>query len=351
MTQEHEAANQPLDADVPRNAVEVRLAARPTGWPTPDNFEIAEAPVTAPGENQILVRNQVMSVDPAMRGRMDDRRSYVPPFRVGEALQGGAVGEVVVSRSPKFTPGQTVLHQLGWREYATVDDSKAQRVDPAAAPIGAYLGVLGMPGLTAYVGLLDIARFTAGETVFVSGAAGAVGSVVGQLAKLRGAARVIGSAGSAEKVRHLTEDLGFDAAFNYKDGPVAEQLRSAAPDGIDIYFDNVGGDHLEAAIHELHWYGRIAACGGISGYNATEPPRGPRNMMQFVVKRLAMRGFIVIDHFDRRPQFLDEVGPLVRDGRLRYRETTVDGLRNAPGAFLGMLRGENIGKMLVSIAS
>lgn len=342
MTQEHQAA-------VPREALEVRLASRPTGWPTPENFEIAEAPVLDPGENQILVRNQVMSVDPAMRGRMNDQRSYVPPFRVGEALQGGAVGEVVASRSPKFQPGDTVLHQLGWREYATVDDSKAQQVDPAAAPIGAYLGVLGMPGLTAYVGLLDIAGFTAGETVFVSAAAGAVGSVAGQLAKLRGAARVIGSAGSAEKVRHLTEELGFDAAFNYKDGPVAEQLRSAAPEGIDIYFDNVGGEHLEAAIAEMRPFGRIAACGGISQYNATQPPQGPRNMMQFVIKRLTMRGFIVIDHYDRRPRFLTEVGALLREGKLHYRETTVEGLRNAPDAFLGMLRGENIGKMLVTL--
>jgi NADPH-dependent curcumin reductase CurA len=333
----------------PETALEVRLAARPTGWPTPDDFELVDAPVVSPGANQILVRNKVMSVDPAMRGRMNAGRSYVPPFRLGEALQGGAVGEIVVSRSPRFTPGQTVLHQLGWREYATIDDSKVQPVDPAAAPLGAYLGVLGMPGLTAYVGLFDIAGFTPGDTVFVSGAAGAVGSVVGQLAKVRGAAKVIGSAGSAEKVHHLTEELGFDAAFNYKDGPVAEQLRAAAPDGIDVYFDNVGGDHLEAAIGELRTFGRIAACGAISQYNATKPAPGPRNMMQFVVKRLTMRGFIVIDHFDRRQQFLDEVGALVREGTLRYRETTVDGLRNAPDAFLGMLRGENLGKMLVTI--
>ncbi|MDR7301463.1 NADP-dependent oxidoreductase [Haloactinomyces albus] len=337
------------DKAVPEQALEVRLASRPNGWPTRENFDLVEAPVPEPGDGQILVRNKVMSVDPAMRGRMNNAKSYVPPFEIDKPLSGGAVGEVVVSNSRHFSAGQTVLHQLGWREYATVGESHAVAVAEENAPLGAYLGVLGMPGLTAYVGLFDIASFQQGDTVFVSGAAGAVGSVVGQLAKLHGATRVIGSAGSPEKVRSLTEDLGFDAAFNYKDAPVAEQLKTAAPDGIDVYFDNVGGDHLEAAIGSLNEFGRIAACGAVSQYNATEPQPGPRNMFQFVTKRLSMRGFIVIDHADRRDRFFSDVGPLVRDGKLRYEETTVEGLRNAPDAFLGMLRGENTGKMLVTV--
>lgn len=334
---------------VPDQGLEIRLASRPKGWPTQENFDAVEAPVTAPGANQILVRNKVMSVDPAMRGRMNDAKSYVPPFQLGEALSGGAVGEVVASNSEKFTPGQHVLHQLGWREYATIDDSNAVAVSEDNAPLSAYLGVLGMPGLTAYAGLFDIANFTSGDTLFVSGAAGAVGSLVGQLAKRHGAAKVIGSAGSPEKVRYVTEELGFDAAFNYKDGPVGQQLKDAAPDGIDAYFDNVGGDHLEAAINSLNTFGRIAACGAISQYNNAEAQPGPRNMFQFVAKRLSMRGFIVIDHAERRHQFFEDVGPLVREGKLRYDETTVDGLRNAPEAFLGLLRGENTGKMLVNI--
>ncbi|MFR9730928.1 NADP-dependent oxidoreductase [Saccharopolyspora sp. MS10] len=334
---------------LPETGVEIRLASRPNGFPVRENFEIAEAPVPAPGEGEILVRNEVMSVDPAMRGRMNDVQSYVPPFQLGKALDGGAVGEVIASNSPRFQVGQHVLHGLGWREYATLDAERAAPVDPDAAPLNAYLGVLGMPGMTAYVGLFEIAKFREGDTVFVSGAAGAVGSLVGQLAKQNGAAKVIGSAGSAEKVRYLTEELGFDAAFNYKDGPVAEQLAQAAPDGIDVYFDNVGGDHLEAAIDQLNDFGRIAACGAISVYNDTDPTPGPRNMFQIVKKRLNIRGFIVIDHVDLRERFQTDVAPLVRDGRLRYTETVVEGLRNAPDAFFGLLRGENTGKMLVTV--
>ncbi|MGJ7908595.1 NADP-dependent oxidoreductase [Actinopolyspora sp. H202] len=336
------------DSSVPTTGVEIRLASRPQGWPTHDNFEVAEAPVPQPESGQLLVRNKVMSVDPYMRGRMSAAKSYVAPFEVGEPLDGAAVGEVVASSSEKFEVGQLVLHALGWREYALVNESQATAVSDEAPP-NAYLGVLGMPGMTAYVGLMDKAEFHEGDTVFVSGAAGAVGSLVGQLAKLGGAKRVIGSAGSAEKVRHLTENLGFDAAFNYKDGPVAEQLRQAAPDGIDVYFDNVGGDHLEAAIGAMNDFGRIAACGAISQYNATEAQPGPRNMFQFVTKRLSMRGFIVNDNGHRKREFFEHVAPLVRDGKLHYDETTVDGLRNAPEAFLGVLRGDNTGKMIVNI--
>ncbi len=241
-----------------------------------------------------------------------------------------------------------MLHSAGWRSHAAVPAEQAVKIDTDAAPLTAYLGVLGLTGLTAYAGLIE-AQFEEGDTVFVSGAAGAVGSVVGQLAKLRGAKRVIGSAGSADKVAHLVDELGFDAAFNYKDGPVAEQLAAAAPDGIDVYFENVGGEHLEAAIDALNRNGRIAYCGVISQYNATEPVPGPRNMIKVLHQRLTIRGFLVGDHTALRPQFLAEIAPLVKQGKLRYRETIVDGLRNAPQAFLDLLEGANTGKMLVRL--
>jgi NADPH-dependent curcumin reductase CurA len=330
-------------------SLEIHLASRPVGWPTAETFRPVEVDVPSPGPGQVLVRNLFMSVDPAMRGRMNDAKSYVPPFQVDQVLSGGAVGEVVESGSDQFAPGDTVLHWLGWRQYALLEAKAARKVDPALAPPSAYLGVLGMPGLTAYVGILDIAQMKPGETVFVSGAAGAVGSLAGQIAKLRGAGRVIGSAGSAEKVKHLTEDLGYDAAFNYKDGPTRPQLKRLAPDGIDVYFDNVGGEQLEASIAALNRFGRVAMCGAISQYNATEPV-GPRNLSLIITKRLTLRGFIVLDHDDRQAAFIEEVGGWLRSGQVRSEETVVDGLEHAPDAFLGMLRGENVGKMLVRIS-
>jgi NADPH-dependent curcumin reductase CurA len=327
---------------------EIRLAARPTGAPTPDNFELAEVDVPGPAEGEIVVRNLVMSVDPYMRGRMDDARSYVPPYQLGAPLDGGAVGEVVASANPNLAVGDTVLHNLGWRDYAVVPTGGARRVDPKAAPsLSAYLGVLGMPGLTAYVGLLDIAAMQPGETVFVSGAAGAVGSIVGQIAKARGAARVVGSAGSAAKVERLRE-LGFDAAFDYHDGPVRHRLKEAAPDGIDVYFDNVGGEQLEAAIGAMRQYGRIALCGAISQYNT--PSGGIRNLGLAVGKRLTLRGYIITDHGQRMKEFVPEMAGWLRDGRVRYDETVVDGLENAPSAFIGLLAGKNTGKMIVRLA-
>jgi NADPH-dependent curcumin reductase CurA len=328
---------------------EIHLAARPHGWPTPDDFRLVTVEVPDPGPGQVVVRNQFMSVDPYMRGRMNDGPSYAPPYEVGRVMHGRAVGEVVASSDPALAVGQTVVHEAGWRDYAVLDAGRVTAVDAAAVPtVSAYLGALGMPGLTAYVGLLDMAAFKPGDSVFVSGAAGAVGSVVGQIAKARGAARVIGSTGSAAKVAHLHE-LGFDAAFNYKDGPVLKQLTEAAPDGIDVYFDNVGSDHLEAAINSLRPYGRVALCGAISVYNATEPPTAPRNLGLAVGKRLTLRGFIVSDHADRRDTFLAEMGEWVRTGQVRIDETIVDGLENATQAFLGMMRGENTGKMVVRI--
>ncbi|MFJ3641876.1 NADP-dependent oxidoreductase [Streptomyces sp. NPDC090108] len=326
---------------------EWHLMKRPVGWPTPEDFALVEAPMPVPGEGQVLVRNVYLSVDPYMRGRMSAAKSYAAPFELGQVMQGGTVGEIVASDVEGFEVGEHVLHFLGWREYAAVDVKNAVKVNGALAPLSTYLGVLGMTGLTAYAGLLRTASFKEGDVVFVSGAAGAVGSEVGQLAKLMGASRVIGSAGSDEKVKLLLDEYGFDAAFNYKKGPVAEQLRAAAPDGIDVYFDNVGGDHLEAAIGSLNLRGRIAICGMISVYNNTEPAPGPVNLARLIQTRGRMEGFLVGDHYDMQPLFIDQVGPWVASGALKYRETVVDGIENMVEAFLGVLRGDNIGKMIV----
>ena len=333
---------------LPETSREWHLTARPDGWPTPEDFALRTAPVRAPEDGEVVVRNLFMSVDPYMRGRMNDVKSYVPPFQLDQPMDGGAVGVVVASRAEGIEPGDHVLHGLGWREYATLPAGRTQQVDPELAPLSAYLGVLGMPGLTAYAGILKVAELKEGDTVFVSGAAGAVGSMVGQVARLKGAARVIGSAGSAEKVQALTETYGFDAAFNYKDGPVAEQLAQAAPDGIDVYFDNVGGDHLEAAISRLNVHGRIAVCGMISQYNDSTPSAAPRNLALLIGKRLTMRGMLVQDHQALRPQFVEELAGWIRDGDLTYQETVETGVENAVDAFLGLLRGQNIGKMIVA---
>ncbi|WP_433450086.1 NADP-dependent oxidoreductase [Streptomyces sp. CA-142005] len=328
---------------------EWHLISRPVGWPKPEDFALVETPVPTPGEGQVLVRNKYLSVDPYMRGRMSAAKSYAAPYELGKVMQGGAVGEVIASNAEGIATGDHVLHFFGWREYAVMDAKNAVKVDPAAAPLSTYLGVLGMTGLTAYAGLLRTASFKEGDIVFVSGAAGAVGSQVGQLARLLGASRVIGSAGSDDKVKLLVEEYGFDAAFNYKKGPVAEQLREAAPDGIDVYFDNVGGEHLEAAIGSLREGGRIAVCGMISVYNNTEPAPGPRNLARLIQTRGRIQGFLVGDHYDLQPEFVRKVGPWVASGELKYRETVVEGVENTLEAFLGVLRGDNIGKMIVKL--
>ena len=339
-----------MSAALPTSGREWHLVARPQGWPTTDDFALRESEVTAPAEGRVLVRNLHFSVDPYMRGRMNDVKSYTPPFRLDHPMEGGAVGEVVASAAEGVAVGDHVLHGLGWREYADVDASAVVKVDPSLAPLSAYLGVLGMTGLTAYAGLLEVASFKPGDAVFVSGAAGAVGSQVGQIARLKGASRVIGSAGSDEKVRLLVEEYGFDAAFNYKDGPVAQQLRTAAPDGIDVYFDNVGGEHLEAAISSLRVHGRAVICGMISQYNATEPTPGPRNLALVIGKRLRLEGMLVGDHAALQPAFVEEVSGWLASGELKHAETTVEGIENGVGAFLGLLRGENTGKMIVSLS-
>jgi NADPH-dependent curcumin reductase CurA len=325
---------------------EVQLRSRPVGWPTHDDFELVEAAPVVLADGQVRVRNAVMSVDPYMRGRMSDAKSYAEPYALGEAMHGGAVGVVTESRAQGVAVGDHVLHGLGWREESVVEAGAVRVVDTSVAPASAYLGVLGMTGLTAYAGLTRIAGLKEGDVVFVSGAAGAVGSVVGQVAKALGASRVIGSAGSQEKVDHLLDDLGFDAAFNYKDGRVSDLLRQAAPDGIDVYFDNVGGEHLEAAIGSLRLGGRIAVCGAISVYNATEPAPGPRNLARLIQTRGTITGFLVGDHWDLGGEYAQRAAGWIAEGTLTSRETFADGIDHAVDAFLGVLRGENVGKMV-----
>jgi NADPH-dependent curcumin reductase CurA len=338
-----------MSAAVPTSTREIQLASRPQGRPVQENFRLAETDLPELQDGQILVRNEFMSVDPYMRGRMNDTKSYSAPFRLDAALDGGAVGEVIASRSEALKVGDVVVHQLGWREYSVVDEASATPVPAGLAPTSAFLGALGMTGLTAYAGLLKVAEFKAGDVVFVSGAAGAVGSIVGQVAKAMGASKVIGSAGSPEKVARLLE-LGFDAAFDYHDGPVAKQLREAAGErGIDVYFDNVGGEHLEAALAVLTVGGRVAMCGAISQYNSTEPTPGPRNLALAIGKQLTLRGFLVGGQRQHAAEFAGKMAGWLADGTVRYDETIVDGLENAPKAFIDLLDGANTGKMLVRL--
>ncbi|MGY2001608.1 NADP-dependent oxidoreductase [Blastococcus sp. SYSU DS1024] len=336
---------------MPIRTREWQLAARPHGEPTPDDFRLVELERPDPADGQIVVRMLVMSVDPYMRGRMNPGKSYAARWEVGETMRGGAVGRVVESRSPDVAEGALVLADAAWRDVAVLDAAHV-RVLPElpGVPPSYHLGVLGMPGLTAWAGLFRLAEFREGDAVFVSGAAGAVGSLVGQFARLHGASAVIGSAGTPEKVRWLTEEVGYTAAFDYHDAPVADSLAAAAPDGIDVFFDNVGGEHLEAAIGAFREHGRGALCGAISGYNATEPAPGPRNMFMMVTKKLSLRGFIVGDHADLAPEFSQRVGDLLTSGELVVRETVREGLDNAVDTFLDLLRGGNTGKMIVKLA-
>ena len=329
---------------------EIHLRSRPHGLPTAENFALVSVEVPAPSHpDQVLVRNRFISVDPYMRGRMRDTRSYTAPFGLDEPLTGGAVGEVVGSTSDQFAEGDFVLHMFGWREYALAEPRQLTKVDPSLAPLQSYLGVLGMPGMTAYVGLLDIGKPQPGETVFVSGAAGAVGSEVCQIAKIQGC-RVVGSTGSQVKARWLEEVAGVDVAINYKEtSNLRSELKKACPDGIDVYFENVGGVHLEAALQYMNNFGRIAVCGMISMYNATSAQPGPANMALMIGRRLKMQGFIVSDHLERRDDFLRDVSGWMREGKLKWEETILDGIESTPEAFIGLFHGENLGKMLVKV--
>jgi NADPH-dependent curcumin reductase CurA len=311
---------------------------------------VVETPIPEPAQGQFLVRNVYMSVDPYMRGRMRDVKSYVPPFQIGAVLDGGSVGRIVASRHPSFDEGDFVVGGQGFREYYVTDGAGQRRVDPKLAPLSTYLGILGMPGLTAYVGLLDLGKPKTGETLLVSAAAGAVGMVVGQIGKVLGL-HVVGTAGGPDKVRWLKDELGFDGSFDYRAaaGSLDRAIAEQCPQGVDIYFENVGGPMLEAALANMRPFGRIPLCGMISLYNDEQPQPGPRNLIFCIPRRLTMTGFIVSDHFDRFPDFLKDVGGWLREGRIKNRETIVDGIENAPAAFIGLLGGENLGKMLVRV--
>jgi NADPH-dependent curcumin reductase CurA len=331
---------------VPANR-QILLVSRPEGWVTEANFRLAATSIPKPGDGQFLVRNHWLSLDPYMRGRMDAKKSYAKYVELGEVMTGGTVGEVVESRHPRFATGELVTGAFGWQEYAVSDGTGVRKVDGAKAPPSYALGVLGMPGVTAWMGLLDIAQPQPGETVVVSAASGAVGSVVGQLAKLKGC-RAVGIAGGKTKCDYVVGELGFDACVDYKAGRLRDDLQAAAPKGIDVSFENVGGEVLDAVLPLMNPASRITICGLVSQYNATEP-YGVRNLRAVLVNRIRMQGFIVSDRMELWPRALEELGRWVAEGRIKYRETVAQGLENAPRAFIGMLRGENLGKQLVKL--
>jgi NADPH-dependent curcumin reductase CurA len=331
-----------------QNNKRVLLASRPTGWVSEANFRIEDVPVQAPGEGQVLVKNLWLSLDPYMRGRMNEGKSYAAKQEIGEVMIGGTVGEVVESKHPKFAKGDQVLGMLGWQQYGLSDGKGLNKVDASRVPLPAYLGVLGMPGVTAWVGLLDICQPKAGETVVVSAASGAVGSVVGQIAKLKGC-RAVGIAGGRQKCDYVVKELGFDACVDYKAGALNDDLKAALPKGIDCYFENVGGEILDAALRRMNPFSRIAVCGLISQYNATEP-YGVKAIQSILTNRIKMQGFIVSDRTELWAKALPELAGWVAAGKIKYRETVTEGLENAPRAFIGLLKGENFGKQLVRLS-
>jgi len=326
--------------------LQILLASRPKGEVVPENFRVAEAPIPEVGEGEVLVRNHFLSLDPYMRGRMDDAKSYAASQPLDEVMIGGTAGEVVESRHPKFAVGDRVIGMLGWQLYGKSDGSTIRKVDTTRVPLSAYLGAVGMPGITAWYGLNRIVAPKEGETVVVSAASGAVGSVVGQLAKRKGC-RVVGVAGGAQKCAIVVDEYGFDACVDYKAGQLYADLRAATPGGIDGYFDNVGGQTLDAVLRRMNAFGRIAICGLISGYDGQAMPL--QNFRSVLVNRLRVEGFIVSEHMELWPEALRELGALVATGELKYRETIAQGLESAPEAFIGLLKGRNVGKQLVKL--
>jgi NADPH-dependent curcumin reductase CurA len=322
------------------------LATRPRGAVVPDNFRIEEAAVPVPGEGQVLVRNHYLSLDPYMRGRMSEAKSYAQAQELGQTMIGGTAGDVIASRHPRFAVGDKVVGMLGWAEMGVADGAMLRKVDAERAPLSSYLGLLGMPGMTAWYGLTQIIAPKAGNTILVSAASGAVGSAVGQLAKLKGC-RVIGIAGGPEKCAYVVDVLGFDACVDYKAGNLAADLAAAAPGGIDGLFENVGGAGFDAALPLMNAFGRIALCGLIAGYNGDD--MAMRNMRFMLTSRLSLRGFIVTEHMELWPQGLGELAELLADGKLIYRESVAQGLAAAPDAFIGLLQGRNFGKQLVKL--
>ena len=326
--------------------LQVLLASRPTGWVEEGNFKIVETPVPEPSDGQVLVRNRYLSLDPYMRGRMNEAKSYAAPVAIGAVMVGGTAGEVVKSLHPNFDVGDRVVGYLGWQRYGLSDGTMLAKVDATAVPLSAYLGVLGMPGVTAWFGLMDICAPRPGETVVVTAASGAVGSVVGQLAKIHGA-RAVGIAGGAEKCRYVVEELGFDACIDYKAGSFREDLKAAVSDGIDCLFENVGGEIFDTLLARMNPFSRIAVCGLISQYNSEPYPM--KNIGSVLMNRIKMQGFIVSEHLERWPAALQELGEHVAAGRIKYRETVAVGLRSAPAALIGLLRGQNFGKQIVKL--
>lgn len=323
------------------------LRRRPQGWPVPEDVDLVETDEPVPGPGQVLVRNTYLSVDPYMRGRMNAARSYAPPYELGQPMHGGAVGQVVVSDDDRLPVGSFVQHELGWRTHSVVPARAAVPVDAQAAPLPAYLGVLGMPGMTAWVGLYDIGELRPGQTVWVSAATGAVGSLAGQLARLAGC-RVVGSAGGPDKCRYAVEELGYDACVDHRAGDLEGQLRAVLPDGLDLYFDNVGGDHLKAALALANPFAHLVECGMIAAYNEATPPVD--NLFLIVGKKLTVRGFIVWDSVHRQPLFRAHVGRLLREGAVRYDTTVVDGVERTFDALLDLLRGgPQRGKLVVDV--
>jgi NADPH-dependent curcumin reductase CurA len=333
-------------------AQRIVLAARPVGEPKPDNFRLENAPVPSPGQGEVLLRTIWLSLDPYMRGRMSDAASYAAPVQIGQVMEAATVSEVIGSNHPDFKAGDIVLGRAGWQTHVVSDGRGLRKIDAKAAPISTALGVLGMPGMTAYTGLLDIGKPQPGETVVVAAASGAVGSAVGQIAKIKGA-RAVGIAGGAEKCRYVTDVLGFDACVDHRDPDMAAKLNAACPKGIDVYFENVGGRVFEAVLPLLNPFARIPVCGLISQYNAFEEEKGGKAMSflmrNALTKRLTIRGFIVSDFAARYNDFIADMTKWFAEGKLKHRETVADGLANAPGAFMGLLRGENFGKQLVRI--
>lgn len=323
----------------------VVLASRPAGWVTEDNFRVETAALPQPKDGEVLVKNLWLSLDPYMRGRMSDAKSYVKGVELGEVMVGQTVGEVIESRNPKIKPGEHVLTQLGWQSYGAA--AEVTRVDGARAPLSYYLGVLGMPGMTAYFGLKEIGQPKPGETVVVSAASGAVGSVVGQLAKAWGC-RVVGIAGGAKKCDCVMRELGFDACVDYKAGNLHRDLRDACPKGVDVYFENVGGEMLDTLLRQMNLFSRIIVCGLIAEYNATEP-YGYRNLRAVLVNRIRIQGMIVFDWKDRAGEALKALGGYLAEGKLKYRESVVEGLENAPKGLISLLKGGNFGKQLVKL--
>lgn len=334
-------------ADKDKN-MQVLLAHRPEGEVQESDFKIVETPIPQLQDGQVLVKNIYLSLDPYMRGRMSAARSYASPVEIGQVMVGATVGEVVESKNAEFKPGDTVTGTLGWQQYGVANGDRLRKVDPKLVPISAYLGIVGMPGVTAWVGLLDVGQPKAGETVVVSAAAGAVGSVVGQLAKMQGC-RAVGIAGGKAKCDYVVQELGFDACVDYKTGNLEENLRAATPNGIDIDFENVGGPIFDTVISLLNQFSRIALCGLVSQYNATEP-YGLKNVRYLLSNRTRLQGFLVGDYPQRWPEAIHQLGQWVSEGKLKYRETVTEGLQNAPRAFIGLLHGENIGKQLVKLS-